>query len=599
MSGEARSFTADPVVSVAGPLPPIWQEQLVRTVVDENVGLPSEATLTFRDPYHELLTQTGITIGLPLKVSVVISEGQAAKQLFFGEVTSLELDIDSTGSFTVVRAMSRAHRLLRGRRVVAFRNMTAAAIVRKVAGNAGLATGRVEAPAIVYPGLTQAGVSDWDFLQDLAAQLGAVVRVDDTGHLDFIAQTPAAGAPTPGTPATASPFVLEYGRNLMALRAVLSAVDQVDSVQVRSWNVDAKWANVANRASTPSSTVRPGLTGPGSFGPATALVTGTPYGTHAEATAAAAALAESMSSGVGELEAVVEGEPQLRAGTPVTLSNAGADFSGRYTASAVQHVLDADSGYRTTVLVSATPDRTLAGLTAGATQRARAPRFPGVATAIVTNIREPGRSERGQVKLKFPWLDEMYESDWVRTVQWGGQGGGVFSPEVNDEVLVGFEQGSIDRPYVLGGLYNGVDAPSPHHVPLIDSAGKVNRRSLVSRKGHRLELVDGLTGPPGVRVASGDDRLEIRLDDAKKTIDITVFSAGGTGPLSSIKLSPRGIALDAGTGSLTLSAGSISIDAGAGSLTQSAGSISVDGRASVEIDGGALARLRGRLIEIN
>ena len=28
-------------------------------------------------------------------------------------------------------------------------------------------------------------------------------------------------------------------------------------------------------------------------------------------------------------------------------------------------------------------------------------------------------------------------------------------PEVNDEVLVAFDQGDWRRPYVLGGLYNG------------------------------------------------------------------------------------------------------------------------------------------------
>ena len=28
-------------------------------------------------------------------------------------------------------------------------------------------------------------------------------------------------------------------------------------------------------------------------------------------------------------------------------------------------------------------------------------------------------------------------------------------PEINDEVLVGFEHGDIRRPYILGGVWNG------------------------------------------------------------------------------------------------------------------------------------------------
>src|SRR5262249_17511836 len=141
----ARSFAADPIIAAPGPLPPAWETQLVSCVVDENVGLPDAAVLTYRDNNHELLAETGITIGSTLRVSVNTVQGNAAELLFSGEVTALELDADSTGSFTVIRAMSKAHRLFRGRKVEAFRNMTAAAIVRQVASGAGLAVGKVEA----------------------------------------------------------------------------------------------------------------------------------------------------------------------------------------------------------------------------------------------------------------------------------------------------------------------------------------------------------------------------------------------------------------------------------------------------------------------
>ncbi|MDA3642859.1 VgrG-related protein [Saccharopolyspora indica] len=587
--GAGRSIAADPVVTSGGPLPPAWQKQLTGCVVDENVGLPDTATLTFRDPDHELLTATGITIGAPLAVSVVTTGSRAPEELFAGEVTALELDSDGTGSFTVVRATSKAHRLMRGRKVVAFRNMTATAIVRKVVTGAGLRPGRIKAKPITYPQLSQANVSDWEFLQDLAQEHGVVVRVDGKGTVDFAALDPAAGAPAPTTSAAKSPFVLEYGRNLMALRAALTATDQVDSVEVRGWNVATKSPLLAKESPAASNTVRPGLTASSAtrkFGrKAQLLVTDTPYGTQAEATAAARSLAESMRAGFAEFEAVAEGDPKLRAGTPVALGNVGTAFSGKYTATAVHHVLEPGQGYRTTVLVSASPDRSLAGLATGACAPARGPRIPGLATGIVTDIKEEGRGQRGQVRLKFPWLDPDYVTDWVRTVQLGGQGGGgVFSPDVNDEVLVGFEQGSLDRPYVLGGLYNGRDSPSPHDLPLVDrTSGKVNRRSLVSRKGHRLELIDSATGPPGIRLASGNERLDIRFDEKANTIEISVRGPGGRRVLSSVKLTASGIELDAGTGEITLSGRSVS----------------VKGRTGVEIDGGARATLRGAMVHIN
>ncbi|GAA2649883.1 VgrG-related protein [Streptomyces spororaveus] len=605
MSGSepgGRSFAADPIVEAPGELPQIWAAQLVSCVVDENVGLPDTAVLTYRDPDHEFLRATGITIGSPLRVSVATVKGQARERLFNGEVTALEIDRDRTGSFTVVRAYSKAHRLQRGRRVVAYRNMTAAAIVRKVAAGAGLAVGKVEAAPVTYKQLSQANVSDWDFLQYLAGESGAQVRVDDKGLLQFTRPVKASGAPAPSTSAVRDPMVLEYGRNLLALRAALSAADGSSTVQVRGWDVTTKRPLVAEQPSVVSDTVVPGLSPQlaARFGKSAVAVTDTPYRTQAETTAVAKAAADRTSSGFGELEAVAEGNPLLRAGKAVALGNVGQAFSGRYTATAVQHVLEPHGGYRTTVWVSSSPDRSLAGLVTGANAPGRGPRIPGLAIGVVTDVREPNGSERGAVRLKFPWLDDTYVSDWVRTVQWGGKGGGgVVSPEVNDEVLVGFEQGLLDSPYVIGGLYNGVDQPSPHDVPLIDkTSGKVNRRSVVSRSGHRVELLDAAApGPSGLRLTTGDERLEVRLDDRRDRIELTVFAGRGR-PLTSVLLDRNGITLDARQGTVKVSGRQVDIDGTAG-VSIAGRSVKVSGAADVTVNGGLLATLKARLIRIN
>ena len=55
----------------------------------------------------------------------------------------------------------------------------------------------------------------------------------------------------------------------------------------------------------------------------------------------------------------------------------------------------------------------------------------------------------------------------------------MFLPDVDDEVLVGFEHGDIRRPYVLGGLWNGVDKP-PLGDDLMDN-GHNKRQGIVSR----------------------------------------------------------------------------------------------------------------------
>lgn len=592
-----RAFAADPVVEAPGPLPPVWVSELVSCDVEQSVGLPDTAVLMYRDPNHTFLAATGITIGTRLRVSAVTVQGHAQVRLFIGEVVALELEVDTTGSFTVVRASAVTHRLMRGRRVKAFHNMTTSDIVRKVAAGARLQIGRVDPFPVVHQQLSQANVSDWEFLQYLARESGALVRLDQDAMLEFVKPEPASSAPAPSTPAPQNPMVLEYGRNLLELRGVLTGAAGADTVEVRGWNVTTRTALVATEPSVASQTVRPGLSPSAvadAFNRGTRLtVADTPYRTQAETTAAAQSIAAEIAAGLGELEAVVEGDPRLRAGTPIALGNVGAAFSGRYTATAVRHLLEPYRGYRTTVVVSAAADRSLAGLVTGGNAPPRGPRMPGLAVAVVTDVREPENGKRGWVRLKFPWLDDTYVSDWVRTVQWGGQGGGgVFSPEVNDEVLVGFEQGCLDSPYVLGGLYNGVDQPSPHDVPLIDAAaGKVNRRSLVSRSGNRLELLDVPGGPSGVRLASGNRKLEVRLDEREGgEIVLTVFDADGAAA-SSVRLTSSGITIDAGTGEVKLQGGSVTVHGET--------AVTVESPAAVTVDGGATAVLKADLVRIN
>ncbi|APU22238.1 VgrG-related protein [Actinoalloteichus sp. GBA129-24] len=581
-----RSFAADPIIAAPDELPPAWAAQLVRCVVDESVNLPDTAELSYRDPDHELLVKTGITIGTRLTVSVSTVRDRGRTTLFAGEVTALELDSDETGSFTVVRATSRVHRLFRGRKVVAFRNMTASDIIRKVARGAGLRVGRIQADSITYPHLSQAGVSDWDFLQDLAREHGAMVTMDDEERLEFVRLDPAARAPSPTTSSLRDPLVLEYGRNLVALRAAVTSADQVTGVEVRGWDVKTKTALVGRAAAVTSDTVLPGLspaTASAAFGGSPRLlVTDTPYRTQAETGAAVRALAASASAGFGELEAVVLGNPRLRAGVPVALGNVGPAFSGRFTVTAAQHVLEPGGGYRTTVVVSASSDRSLAGLVTGANAPARGERINGLAVGIVTDTKEPGGRGRGEVRLRLPWLSDDYVTDWVRTAQLGG--GGVCSPEVDDEVLVGFEQGCLDRPYVLGTLYNGVDLPARHDVPLVDGTrGTVDRRSLVSRGGNRLELLDKTGGPRGVRLRTGDGRLEVHLD--QQQTQITVHSNGT-------------VSIEA-KGEVTVSGQGITLDAGRGDLAMKGRRVSIDATAGLRMDGGTEAVINGRVVRLN
>ena len=64
----------------------------------------------------------------------------------------------------------------------------------------------------------------------------------------------------------------------------------------------------------------------------------------------------------------------------------------------------------------------------------------------------------GRVRVQFLWQAKRNEmTPWIRVVQpyTGGGKGFYFIPEIGEEVLVDFEGGNAERPFVIGAHYNG------------------------------------------------------------------------------------------------------------------------------------------------
>ncbi len=142
----------------------------------------------------------------------------------------------------------------------------------------------------------------------------------------------------------------------------------------------------------------------------------------------------------------------------------------------------------------------------------------GVVCGIVTNNEDP--DGLGRVKIKIPSISGEDESNWARIASFmaGGSRGAFFLPEVEDEVLVAFEYGDVSRPYVIGSLWNGVDAP-----PTDNGDGENNIRMIKSRSGHTIRLADK-DGEEKIEIIDCNEENLITIDTAEKKVTIT--SAG-------------------------------------------------------------------------
>ena len=157
-------------------------------------------------------------------------------------------------------------------------------------------------------------------------------------------------------------------------------------------------------------------------------------------------------------------------------------------------------------------------------------RNPGVVTGIVKEL----DMSQGRIKVEFPWLQESYRSGWapVAMPMSGKNRGMFFMPEIDDEVLVAFEQGDFEHPFILGFLWNGVDTPP-------ETTNK--NRVIVTPGGHTLRFEDTEGAKKVILQSSGEH--QIIIDDKEQTITIT------TKGLQSIVLD------DKGSGSIKLQGG--------------------------------------------
>ncbi|MFD7713470.1 VgrG-related protein [Streptomyces sp. NPDC059785] len=589
------------------PLPEKIASELVGGWVDQGAGVPAAFRLTFRDPRRLVLGKLNAECGMPVVIAPVADGQGAASPLLTGEITGMETDYDGTGTFTVIRGYDLGHRLMRQRRVAAYRNQTASDIVRKLAGQNGIPVGKVDSTKTVYEFISQANITDWDFLARLADENEMVMSLDAKGKFQFVTPDPASGAPPTSTPGEKSPFVLQAGEDVLRCRAAVTSADQVAKTEARGWDVTTKKKLTATAPATANAGIAIGTTPKktaAKFKAATLVETDTPYDRQSEVKFAADSLADDVTSAFAELEVTVRGNPKLRPGVPVTLTDVGKPFEGKYTVTSVRHEFGDDEHYQTWITVSGRQWRSLFGLTSGGGSTT-APRLPSVANALVTDVQDP--LKQGRVKLQFPWLDDVYVSDWTRTVQLGGKGGGgVFPYDVGDEVLVAFDRGALDHPFVVGGLYNGRDKPTVvKDVPLHDGLKKqAIRHTLSDRQGNRVDLLSQQTGgrKQGVRIASGNDKLTINLDRTKT--EITVDSKGSV----TIKGS-RSVSVEAGTDldlsarrNLTIKSGGMLNIEGRGlvNLKSMAGAVTVDAMGALSLKAlGAATLSAGGTIQVN
>src|SRR5262249_47467287 len=145
-----------------------------------------------------------------------------------------------------------------------------------------------------------------------------------------------------------------------------------------------------------------------------------------------------------------------------------------------------------------------------------------------------------------------------------------------EEVLVAFEQGDLDHPIVIGGLWSDEDKP-----PADNANGKNNTRKIRSRSGHEIAFEDDRDGGQEKIVIHTAAGHKLVLDDTTGAEKITLVDKTGQ----------QKIEMDSNQNSIAIESGV--------KLSIKATQIEIEAQASMELKSSGTLTIRGSLVQIN
>lgn len=586
-----------PAVGSIAPVVTVNGGELQQSVLDSLIGmrirsgfrLPAEARLEFLDEGFAISAGNKFSLG----TSLVVKTGAGAT-LFTGEVTGVELDIDRGAPNMTVIAHDPAYKFTLGNKVRTFTKMTFSDIVSEIARDYGL-TSAITSTTSQHDYVMQAD-TDFGFLSEVADRAGYDWWIDPEKKLQFHPMLQDSGTATELTWSDTGPGLRQFSVRASALHP--------QKVTVRGWDAGQAQAMTATSSSitgTPTAALVDPFVKASALSSHGAVTSGhAMYATSGDGNGLAKSAAIVALTSAVTAEGVCGVNPSIKLGGKVKLSEVGP-ASGTYSVTEVEQIYGA-RGFETRFVAG---DRLPSGLVDSlSAPTASSFRQDMLVVGIVTNM---GNSEspKGCIKVSYPTFGEQVESHWARVVAPGAGDtrGFTFLPEVNDEVIVGFEAGDLSRPIVLGGLYSGKNSALDYGV----QDGKVGKRQIVSRLGHVIEMGDGegdnqqhiaLTLKGGEHlVRVGKDGLTAKMPSGQPI----AIQAGDTkidiDKQGNITMSGQKVTIKA-TQDVEISGMNVKIKANA-SVEASGMQVKVAGNGQAELSSGGMTSVKGATVAIN
>ena len=199
----------------------------------------------------------------------------------------------------------------------------------------------------------------------------------------------------------------------------------------------------------------------------------------------------------------------------------------------------------------------------------------------------------------MPWLSADFETDWVRVCQVGAGAsrGTTWLPEVDDEVLVAFEQGDVSQPYVIGSLYNGRD-PAYKGDRAVDGQGRAVMREFRTRTNNQITFFDG-ESKKGMLMRTGDKGYSLELNQSNTSVKLHSDGTLEITGVTKVVLSSKGPLDIEADGDISIrSKGSVKLD-GINVEVNATAQAKVSGNAGVDVSSSGIVSVGGAMVKLN
>ncbi|MGB0931403.1 MAG: type VI secretion system Vgr family protein [Chitinophagales bacterium] len=330
----------------------------------------------------------------------------------------------------------------------------------------------------------------------------------------------------------------------------------------------------------------------------------------------------------------ISNNPGVKIGSTATIKSKSSiksilsqDDYGKYLIIGVSHVLDGKGNYENSF------EALQSGLEYPPLNPYVSQPLCEAQTAIVKENIDPDKL--GRIQVKFLWQDDPEKTPWIRIVNAhaGKDRGFFFRPEMEDEVLIGFEHNNPNYPYMMGALYHGEAKPksgewdndkndikaiktkSGNHIWIDDTSGKEEIKIYNRDETNIISLF--MEGEGKIRIQSAG-RIDMFapdiLIDASNSVTIkggktihqetkdATFQADTTDMKSDSTMD-----IDVGQSTTLKSGTSLDIDGGAKTTLKTSATLDIDGgakttiksKATLDINGGAKASVKAGILMLN